>query len=62
MCWIGSLASLAQVKIGNVPACHIFSFLQSAAMGGYGVFPVETAVRIMAEPLMVGLSVRSFSF
>ncbi|KAI9869215.1 MAG: hypothetical protein M1813_000003 [Trichoglossum hirsutum] len=41
----GSLAALAHATIGNVPARHVFSYLQSAAMGGYGVFPVEMAVR-----------------
>jgi hypothetical protein len=42
---LGSLAALAHATIGNVPARHVFSYLQSAAMGGYGVFPVEMAVR-----------------
>ncbi|KAH0542494.1 hypothetical protein FGG08_003090 [Glutinoglossum americanum] len=44
----GSPATLAQAMIGEVPARHIFSYLQSAAMGGYGAFPVETAVRGVA--------------
>ena len=51
---IGSLASLAQAMIGDIPARHIFSFLQSAAMGGYGVFPVETAVRGIAAAAIAG--------
>ncbi|KAH0558469.1 hypothetical protein GP486_004874 [Trichoglossum hirsutum] len=43
-----SLASKFQAALGNVPARHVFSFLQSAAMNGYGAAPVANAVRVSA--------------
>jgi hypothetical protein len=43
-----SLASKLQAMLGNVPTRHVFSFLQSAAMNGYGAAPVANAVRVSA--------------
>ena len=43
-----SLASKLQAMLGNVPTRHVFSFLQSAAMNGYGAAPVANVVRVSA--------------
>jgi hypothetical protein len=46
--FIVSLASKFQAILGSVPTRHVFSFLQSAAMNGYGAAPVANAVRVSA--------------
>ena len=41
----GTFAAAWQARLGSVPTSCLFSYLQSAAMSGYGVAPVANAVR-----------------
>lgn len=40
----GSIAAVAQASIGNIAAGSLFAILQSADMGGYGLFAVDAIV------------------
>lgn len=45
---LGSVAASLQSMLGNVGASSVFAYLQSAAMGGYGVAAVNGVAQACA--------------
>jgi hypothetical protein len=53
---IGSVATVVQSGIGSVVAPSIFSVLQSAAAGGYGVATVYPAVQVAGGAILTSVA------